>query len=115
MSKAPDAWTTPAPLKGDEFQVWLHNDTAERMHRREEAVLFVSHENLDRIDHRRNEGDGESTTRDVTEEFCRDWLNMRCHYLNPRYISDLVKQHVDDWEEINDSKPGRHVFSEAAE
>lgn len=115
MSRAPDAWTAPTALKGDEFQVWLHTDKAERMYRREEAVLFVTHKDLDRIDHRQNEGDGESTTRDVTEEFCRDWLKMQSHYLTPRYISDLVKQHADDWEKINNSKPGRHVFSEAAE
>lgn len=111
MTKAPDAWTTPAPLKGDEFQVWLHNDTAERMYRREEAVLFVSHKDLDRIDHRAGDG----ILSDVTEDFCIDWMNMQSHYLNPRYISDRVKQHVDDWEEINDSKPGRQIFSEAAE
>ena len=113
MSKAPDAWTTPAPLKGDEFQVWLHTDKAERMYRREEAVLFVSHKDLDRIDCREVEEHGEGNLRNVTEELCIDWMNMQSHYLAPRFIPSSVKQHVTDWAEINDAKRVRQL--EAAE
>ncbi|MDF1685328.1 MAG: hypothetical protein P1U50_00950 [Parvibaculaceae bacterium] len=109
MSKALNVWTTPAPLKGDEFQVWLHNDTALRMHRREEAVLFVSHKDLDRIDHRAGDG----ILSDVTEDFCMDWMNMRSHSLPPQFIPEAVKRCLPEWEEINSAK--RALQLEAAE
>lgn len=109
MTKAPDAWTTPAPLKGDEFQVWLHTDKAERMYRREEAVLFVSHKDLDRIDHRAGDG----ILSDVTEDFCIDWMNMQSHYLDPQFIPASVKQCLPEWAEINNAKRVRQL--EAAE
>lgn len=107
--KAPSAWTTPAPLSGDEYQVWLHNDRGERMHRREEAVWFVSHKDLDRIDHRA--GDGILT--DATEDFCMDWMNMQSHYLAPQFIPEAVKRCLPEWEEINSAK--RALQLEAAE
>ncbi|MBL4838443.1 MAG: hypothetical protein JKY34_12785 [Kordiimonadaceae bacterium] len=105
LPNAPTIWTAPAPLKGDEFQVWLHTDKAERMYRREDAVLFVSHKDLERIDHRVNEGDGDATLHNVTQDFCKDWMSMQAHPLPPHYVPASVKHHLAGWEEINNAKP----------
>ena len=103
--------TKARPHNGDEYHVWFHSDSGQLMRDRQLALNFVSGNDTAKI--ACLEGDGVYT--DVTEELCQEWVDQQTHYLDPRYIPRLVKETLDEWSEINDGKPGRQIFREAAE
>lgn len=103
MSVATTPWNVPTPIKGDEYQIWFHNDKGRLCRSREKALDYVSHLQFKSVTLKQ----ADLVYTDLTQEFLEDWIGQQPNYLSPDHIPQAVKFHVTNWQKINNAKPDR--------